>query len=467
MGCGGRRRCGLVAAAMAVAVGEFDCADEVRRVEHPAAGGRPFRGLVAHHKTGSVVVMAAHRAASEFLRDECGFAGATSRSWLGGPLPAAFANETYEGWAASGPPRRVAHLLRSPHDWVASSYLYHRSGDVDSLDQAWLRLPFSACGAPPPALKDHEARWFRASCAAAAASSPRPRPDEGYAAFLRRLPAVDGLAAEQRFMFAATLGAVGAFLDARYDDYRAVCLEELMASRASCEAAWADATARLFDGPGPNQARLAARIAAATCAGGADHATAAARAALEASTRRPCERSRRFRRECFVSCFEHSMGAIDASKDQPHRRRCDRDRAFRSSAGTSRTGGRFPRRRAARRARRSGTSSPPTTRGSSAGASPRSRRACPAARRAAPRRRGGARRRCSCTRAGPAASRASSRRSSTTCRRTCPSSGSRTTNERRPRARRLSATPRAPRRPRPPRAGSRRGGRGPWGPARR
>ena len=41
------RRCGLVAAAIAVAGGEFDCAEEVRRVGRPAAGARPARGLVA------------------------------------------------------------------------------------------------------------------------------------------------------------------------------------------------------------------------------------------------------------------------------------------------------------------------------------------------------------------------------------------------------------------------------------
>ena len=99
---------------------------------HRVSGdGRPPRGVVAHHKTGSVVAMTAHRVAYDFVAEACGGGfGEAPKSWLSGPLPAAFANETYVGWAASGPPARVAHLLRSPSDWVRGDVLIRfRSGD--------------------------------------------------------------------------------------------------------------------------------------------------------------------------------------------------------------------------------------------------------------------------------------------------------------------------------------------------
>jgi len=223
---------------------------------------RPHRGLVAHHKSGSAVVMAAHHAAWALLRQRCPrLANATRPSgFLAAPLPAAFGNETYEGWAS--PPRRVAHFLREPTDWVTSSYLYHRDGDVDSLDAAWLRRPLAACGDPSPELRHFEARWYSAMCA-----TTSERGERGYAAYLRSLPVREGLAVEQAFLEATTFPAARRFLAAEYDAREVVCLEDLVASRESCASAWARVASALLPGvPG-----LGAHLAAATCAGDASH----------------------------------------------------------------------------------------------------------------------------------------------------------------------------------------------------
>lgn len=148
-----------------------------------------------------------------------------------------------------------------------------------------LNVPRRDCGTKV-AIKPWARRWFAAACAFPNPGVPAPRRDESYSAYLRRIPSRDGLAAEQSFAMTATLGALEGFMDDEYDAYHPVCLEDLMSSREACGAAWAAIATTLF-GRGPRTAVLGEHIAAATCAGNANHATGhgEARAALRGLVR--------------------------------------------------------------------------------------------------------------------------------------------------------------------------------------